>query len=222
MTWRRCQTLADTIPRLEKVFAEKASSNAPNVFPLFNKKVHKSVWESVPINKKRQAAVLVPLVSFQGEPSLLYTTRALNLPHPGEVSFPGGHLEAGVDNSLEDTAIREAKEELLGDYPWEDVQILGQSTSLPALSGTPVTPIIGILPYEIDENTFPGHKGEVEEVFVLSLKELLAIESSETSQRFKGYVPVFHRTKGERIWGLTAVITRPLLHNLFKPAFLEP
>lgn len=221
MSWRRCQTLTDAIPRLEKIFADKANPDATNAFPLFNKTMHKVVWKSVPINKERRAAVLVPLVSFQGEPSILYTTRSLNLSHPGEVSFPGGHLDKGVDNSLADTAVREAKEELLGDYPWEDIHILGQSTSLPSASGTPVTPIIGILPYEIDANTFPGNPDEVNEVFALSLKELLAIESREMLQRFKSDVPVFHRDEGERIWGLTAVITRPLLHKLFKPAFLE-
>ena len=221
MSWRRCQALADGIPRLEKVFAEKTSSNANTVFPLFNQKVQDAMWQSIPINQERQAAVLVPLVSFRGEPSLLYTTRAQGLPHPGEVSFPGGHLEEDVDNSLEDTAIREAQEELLGDYPWEDVYILGRTTPIPAASGTPVTPIIGILPYEIHESTFPGHSAEVDEVFVLSLNELLAVESSERSPRFKSDMPVFHRTHGERIWGLTAIITRPLLHNLFKPALLE-
>lgn len=165
--------------------------------------------------------MLVPLVSFQGEPSILYTTRSLNMSHPGQVSFPGGHLEEDVDNSLEDTAVREAQEELLGDYPWDDVHILGRSTALPAMSGTPVTPIIGVLPYEIDANTFPGNPEEVDEVFVVSLKELLAIENTERLQRLKHDVPVFHRQHGERIWGLTAVITKPLLHNLFKPAFLE-
>ncbi|CAJ1915122.1 unnamed protein product [Cylindrotheca closterium] len=221
MNLRRCQTLTDAIPRLEKIFAEKANPKTANAFPLFNKSTHQAVWKSVPINKERQAAVLVPLVSFQGEPSILFTTRSMNLPHPGEVSFPGGHLEEGVDNSLTDTALREAQEELLGDYPWDEVHILGQSTALPSAGGTPVTPIIGVLPYEIHANTFPGNPQEVDEVFVLSLKELLEIESRERLQRFKSNVPVFHRQHGERIWGLTAVITRPILHNLFKPVLLE-
>ena len=128
MGLKRCQTLADAIPRLEKIFAEKVNPKTANSFPLFNKSTHQTVWKSVPINKERQAAVLVPLVSFEGEPSILYTTRSMYLSHPGEVSFPGGHLEEGVDNSLAATAVREAEEELLGDYPWDDVHILGQST----------------------------------------------------------------------------------------------
>ena len=35
--------------------------------------------------------------------------------HASEVSFPGGHFDSTVDTSLEETALREAQEELLGD-----------------------------------------------------------------------------------------------------------
>jgi nudix motif 8 len=221
MTWRRCKTLSDAIPRLEKVFTEKSRSNDNNAFPLFTPSVHKSIWRSVPIDRTRQAAVLVPLVSIQGEPSLLFTTRSVHLSHPGDVSFPGGHLDVGIDDSLEATAVRETQEELLGDYPWGDIHILGQSTALPSKTGTPVTPVIGIFPYEVEIDSFPGNPDEVDDVFSVSLQELLDVESTEPLNRFNSDVPVFHTSDGKKIWGLTAIITKPLLHELFKVVFLQ-
>jgi NUDIX domain len=207
------------------------------------------------------ASVLVPLVSYGGEVSLLYTVRAGHLSsHASEVAFPGGHFDEKLDETLVDTALREAQEELVmmtppqprggethgerGDdynksndhsniYPWDEVTILGTTTPLPSITGTPVTAVIGIFPYEIDQTTFPGSPDEVDDVFCVSLRELLNVESSERSERFRTHVPVFPvsankdgsnnanaNANSRRIWGLTAAITRPLLHKLFQPVFL--
>ena len=214
-----CPSLSAAIPRLKEVFASKA--DADNVFPLFTPKANKYIWKNVKLNEQRQAAVLVPLVSYNGVPSLLFTKRSSDLPtHASEVSFPGGHFEP-KDQTLEDTAIREAQEELLGDYPWDKVEILGTATPLPSINGTPVTPVIGVLPFEISSNTFPGDPGEVDEIFCVTLQNLMDIESSEDSTRFPTKIPLFPAGENKRIWGLTAIITRPLLHKLFKPVFLS-
>jgi len=59
----------------------------------------------------RPAAVLVPVVDHP-EPTVLLTQRAQHLPdHPGQVSFPGGKIDAG-DVSPLDSALREAEEEI--------------------------------------------------------------------------------------------------------------
>lgn len=220
MNWRRCKALEKAIPRLKSLFDDKTIKLKDNerVFPLFSPKIQEAIWRTSDLNSKREAAVLVPLVSYKGQPSLLYTTRSKTIPtHPNEISFPGGHRESS-DASLEDTAIREAQEELLGDYPWDEIEIIGKTTPLPSLNGTPVTPVIGVLPFEITNDTFPGNPSEVEDVFTVSLLSLTKIETSEPSNRFKSNIPVFTTTEGKRIWGLTAVITRPLLHKLFKKA----
>jgi hypothetical protein len=200
-------------------------------------------------------------------PSLLFTVRASHLTtHAAEVSFPGGHFDnggisggsnnennadsiggggrgrGGGDVTLEDTAIREAQEELLGhDYPWHavkqqddnddhggvvapaanGVEILGRATALPSITGTSVTPIIAVLPYIISNDTFPGNEQEVDEVFYVSLKDLVNMETMEPSPRFQSDIPVYPVGPGKKIWGLTAVVTRPILHNLFKPIFLS-
>jgi hypothetical protein len=124
------------------------------------------------------------------------------------VSFPGGHHDEATDDSLEETAIREAQEELLGDYPWEEVEIIGKASPLPSLNGMPVTPVIAVLPYDIDRHTFPGCLSEVEDVFCVKLKELLEVETSQQSERFQTNVPVFPTLNGKKIWGLTAIVTR--------------
>eukprot|EP00536_Pseudo-nitzschia_multiseries_P007512 jgi/Psemu1/195795/e_gw1.177.78.1 len=205
-------------------------------FPLFSPTTERTIWKHTPVNREREAAVLVPLVSCGGQPSLLFTTRSSRLrEHASEVAFPGGHFDEATDASLEATAIREAREELLGDedeteaeaetFPWGKVEIIGRASPLPSISGMPVTPVIAVLPGEITGDvghTFPGRPGEVEDVFCVSLQELLAVETSQRSERFRTDVPVFRAKKGKKIWGLTAIITRPLLHKLFKPAFFDP
>jgi 8-oxo-dGTP pyrophosphatase MutT (NUDIX family) len=222
----RSKQLLEAIPKIKSLYQKGLSKEFDNAFPLFTPKAHRHVWKTVPINNERQAAVLVPLVDYNNKISLLFTTRSSELPtHASEVSFPGGHFDTTVDQTLEDTAIREAQEELLGDdkYPWQlsdGVEIIGKATPLPSIKGTPVTPVIAVLPYKIDDTTFPGCPGEVQDVFCVSLEELLEVETTEPSERFQGNIPVFYSKEGDKkIWGLTAVVCRSLLHKLFKPVF---
>ena len=61
---------------------------------------------------QRRAAIFVPLLNVNGATSLLYTQRSHNVgTHKGQVSFPGGHVDAG--ESIELAAVRELCEELL-------------------------------------------------------------------------------------------------------------
>ena len=62
--------------------------------------------------ERNSAAVLVILKDFNGEPALLLTKRSKNLRHhAGQVAFPGGMWEKD-DQSLLQTAVREAGEEI--------------------------------------------------------------------------------------------------------------
>ena len=56
------------------------------------------------------AAILIPIVRDKDEPALLMEVRSLNVRQPGEVCFPGGHIEAG--ETCMDAALRETYEEL--------------------------------------------------------------------------------------------------------------
>jgi 8-oxo-dGTP pyrophosphatase MutT (NUDIX family) len=114
--------------------------------------------ETPPPATSPTAAVLVPLFDLGGEPAVLLIRRAMGLgQNPGEVAFPGGHLEAG--ESGEAAALREAEEEV--GLPPSSVEVLGQ---LPvrnrARSPGAIIPVVGIVaelpdltlnPLEVDE-----------------------------------------------------------------------
>ena len=69
---------------------------------------------SVPKEEKTvltpSAAILIPIVRDKDEPALLMEVRSLNVRQPGEVCFPGGHIEEG--ETCMDAALRETYEEL--------------------------------------------------------------------------------------------------------------
>ena len=58
------------------------------------------------------SAVLIPLVELNGEQSLLFEKRSANIRQGGEICFPGGEFDKGIDKTMENTAIRETMEEL--------------------------------------------------------------------------------------------------------------
>ena len=192
-------------------------------------------WQ--PDDHDKRASVLIPLYSDHGVPSILFTARSPHVPqNPSEISFPGGHFQPESDETLEDTALRETQEELQGQYPWRDPQhlvILGRGTTIPANTGTPVTPIIAVMMQELQQeqppttssiqDVFPGDKSEVEHVFGVSLEQLLREEESHElpDHRLLGKKrqgPRFPSPYGH-IWGLTAFMLRPLLHKLYRPVF---
>lgn len=88
------------------------------------------------------AAVLVPLVERAGELSVLLTQRAVELKsHAGQISFPGGRLEA--NESPLAAALREAREEI-GLEP-RFVSVVGYLPDHVLLSGFRVTPVVGFV-----------------------------------------------------------------------------
>src|SRR5215469_14432918 len=82
----------------------------PNVLPLHDAHdtdpaVRAAIAAVRPI---RPAAVLVPIIEHD-EPAVLFTQRTAHLAdHGGQISFPGGKIDAGDT----DAALREAEEEI--------------------------------------------------------------------------------------------------------------
>ena len=114
------------------------------------------------------SAILVPLYQKDGEYHVLLTKRSEELEyHKGQICFPGGshHHE---DDSLKETALREAYEEV-GIRP-EDVEILGELDSTSTLtSNFLITPFVGIIPYPYE---FTVSKYEVDELVEVPLSAL--------------------------------------------------
>lgn len=167
------------------------------------------------------AAVLVPLFEEEGEAKVVLTRRAAHLrTHTGEVSFPGGRLDAG--ESPEDGARREAAEEV-GLDP-RSVVVVGRLTALSTFSsGATITPVVGILPARPSLEANPS---EVEHVFDVSLAALVAdgvfreerwhmpVRSLAGDPRGDeaGWFPMwFFELPDDTVWGATARMLVDLL-----------
>ena len=156
-----------------------------------------------------QAAVLVPIMELPGGPQLILTRRRDDLPtHAGQVAFPGGAADP-EDAGPEDTALREAEEEIA--LPPPRVGVLGRLPKYPTVSGYLVTPVVG---YVASPPTLTPAPDEVAEIFTLPLDVLL--DHSRWQQRM---VPLGDREvpfrelswDGQRIWGVTAGMLQILI-----------
>ena len=168
-----------------------------------------------PGTDSRRAAVLVPVLAEPDGLRVVYTLRKADLQdHAGQISFPGGSMDP-VDASLLETALREAEEEI--DLSRHLVEVVGELEEMyiPP-SNFRVSPFVGLLPPAAEMVLAPD---EVEEIFTVSLKELLAPETfRRVPWRRDGRdyeVPVFAVGDPRReIWGATAAMTAGLLARL--------
>jgi 8-oxo-dGTP pyrophosphatase MutT (NUDIX family) len=161
------------------------------------------------------ASVLVPMLKNKGGWEILFTRRTSSLPeHSGQVAFPGGRADPG-DDSAEETALREAEEEI--SLSPKDVHILGRLRELRTISNYCVQPIVGKILWPYD---FLLAKEEVSRVFTIPL-EWLADPGNHSIQYRElpdshSPVPViyFDRYDGELLWGVSAEITLNFLESL--------
>ncbi len=162
------------------------------------------------------AAVLVSLV-LGAEPGVLLTKRTAHLAkHPGQVSFPGGRIDAG-DASPEHAALREAAEEV-GLSPG-DVELLGRLDDYVTGTGYVVTPVLGLLPdgAELHDLRLVPSPEEVAHVFALPLSVLLDPAAPERRRaHFRGAWREFWvwPHPDHYIWGATAAMLVHLAHRL--------
>lgn len=155
-----------------------------------------------------EAAVLVPLVNRGGHVQLLLTQRTAHLDdHAGQISFPGGRVEAG-DASREETALRETEEEI--GLPRAAVAVLGRLPNYEIPSGFRIAPVVGWIepPFTLKPDPF-----EVAEIFEAPLAHFLDADRYQRREfRFRGrhrhYLAI--PFEGRYIWGATA----GMLYNL--------
>lgn len=154
--------------------------------------------------KSLRAAVMVLLYPSNDERHLVFIKRnEYDGPHSGQVSFPGGAWEKG-DHSLEETAIRETREEI---GVMEKIVVLGALTPLHIpVSNFLVSPFVGWLE---KEPKFTPDQVEVQYVIKAPLRELLNPQNSCKERIFHHQqsmeVPIY-RVGKEKIWGATAMM----------------
>ncbi len=171
--------------------------------------------ELLPEGGLRHAAVLVPLFEHEGEAHVLLTRRRPDLSrHAGQVSFPGGRIEAG--EAPLSAALREAQEEV-GLDPAR-VEVLGRlDETLVLVTGFRLTPWVGLVPYPYP---YTAHPAEVEAILYVSLAALVRPGVHRTEER-EAYGDLhlihFYDLPAVTIWGATARVLHQLL-TLWSPS----
>jgi 8-oxo-dGTP pyrophosphatase MutT (NUDIX family) len=170
--------------------------------------------QEIPEGSWKRAAVLALILPGPNGEEILFTRRTDTvLDHKGQVSFPGGAVEP-EDNSLEETALREAREEIGLDPNY--VTLLGRSRDMFTITGWWITPVIG---YYSKNNGFLNNPAEVSRVFTLPINWLARPTSWEKrmyikDDRVRENVIFYHQYDGEILWGVTAHLVHDLLRKL--------
>ena len=161
----------------------------------------------------RTAAVLVPVIE-RDEPSVLFTQRTAHLTdHGGQISFPGGKIDAG-DQSPAAAALREAEEEIA--LPRRFVAPIGYLDIHMTPFGHRIMPVLA--------RVRPGfalrfNKGEVDDAFEVPLAFLMASKNHKRESRNWGgfTLSLYAMPFGDHnIWGATAAILRNLYERVYR------
>ncbi|MGZ8734129.1 MAG: NUDIX hydrolase [Acidimicrobiia bacterium] len=176
--------------------------------------------ETVRVPGSRDAAVLIPLFEDDGDVHVVLTKRPETMPsHQGEIAFPGGTVQSGVDRSPVDAALREAHEEIGLDPASVEVVVALDRLGTVG-SRFVIDPFVGLLAEPPDLRADPR---EVVRVFDVALSELLHDETYReehwtfpvsAGRPFTELDVVFFELEGETVWGATARILRSFLARL--------
>lgn len=157
------------------------------------------------------AAVLIAITDVPHDPQVILTQRPRGMrDHPGQVAFPGGKIDPGEDAVT--AALREAEEELA--LPREAVRVIGTSDLYHTGTGFIVTPVVGVVPPDLDLKPDPV---EVADWFEAPLSLLLDPASWTTNEVFwRGATRRYLEMdwQGFRIWGVTAAIIANLARRI--------
>lgn len=161
------------------------------------------------------AAVLFALVLRAEGTTVLLTRRTDHLKdHPGQISFPGGRVEAD-DRSPAHTALREAEEEV--GLPASRAKVVGYLPDYLTVTGFRVTPVVALVrpPFVVHPDPY-----EVAEVFEVPLAFLMdrrnhQLHSALHRGRVRSYLAMPYRDYF--IWGATAGMIASLARTLENP-----
>lgn len=150
----------------------------------------------------KAAAVLILVINQANGPTVLFTQRTAHLTdHGGQISFPGGRVEAEDLDPLH-TALREAEEETGIDAT--RIEIIGTIPPYTTGTGYLITPVVGWIEPPV---TYRPDPTEVDECFEVPFEFLVDLNNHhlETAM-YKGRMRSYYALPyGQRyIWGATA------------------
>jgi mutator protein MutT len=149
----------------------------------------------------KPAAVLIGIVNRKDQPTVLFTQRHAGLAkHAGQISFPGGKLDAG--ETAVQAALREAQEET-GLAP-AFVSPLGYLDGYLTVTGYFITPVVALVQEGFQ---LAPQAGEVDEIFEVPLGFIMDSKNRELHSRaWAGSKRHFYAYNhdGRYIWGATA------------------
>lgn len=161
----------------------------------------------------RPAAVLIPVVD-RAEPMVLLTQRTAHLPdHAGQISFPGGKIDAADESPLA-AALREAEEEI--GLTRDLVDPLGYLDLYMTTLGYRIVPTVARVAPDYRLALNPA---EVDDAFEVPLAFLMTPENHQRHSRvWQGLTRSYYAMPfGERyIWGVTAGILRNLYERIIR------
>lgn len=158
----------------------------------------------------RPAAVLAAITERE-RPGFLLIHRPSNMrSHPGQVAFPGGKIDPG--ESAIDAALREANEEL-GIDPGQ-VTVIGESDVYRTGTGYAVTPVIAVVPPDLELQPNPT---EVAQWFEAPVDFVFDPSNQQRQSAFwqgaeRFYIEIMWHE--HRIWGVTAAIIANLAKRI--------
>ena len=170
--------------------------------------LHLAPW--VEGTKVHDAAVLVPIVERDGAVNLLFTQRSEYLAaHTGQISFPGGRVEAS-DADRVDTALRETEEEI--GLARRHVQVLGALPEYFLPTGFRITPVVGWIEAPFDTRADPYEVADIFEVPLAHFVHAARYQRHEYhfNGRHRHYVAIPYQ--GRYIWGATAGMLLSMAH----------
>lgn len=152
-----------------------------------------------------EGAVLILLYQAEGRLEFPLTVRSSTVhAHKGQISLPGGAKEPG-DEGFEQTALREASEEL--GVATADIQLLGALSWLYIPhSGFCVHPFVG---YAEEQPNWHPDPAEVAELFSARLDALLdpsTVREEVSMHDGLSFLVPYYLFGRHRVWGATAMI----------------
>ena len=196
-------------------YSEKLIKDIPTYkSKIFTDRNDDKLYSIINGKKYRNSAVLIPLIRKGEDIQIILTQRSNNLPsHAGQISFPGGKVDA-KDESPVDTAYREANEEI--GLSREEIEHLGYLDITITGTNFMILPVVA----SISNNFIPKlNNDEVESLVYLPLNYIADTNNLKLMNReINGEDRTFfvYEYDSYFIWGATARLLKALSERLFQ------